>query len=67
MEFCELQSKTLYREWKVKKARFKEIRPNSSVASIRVVNIRRNRFAPDPRQLKNISADLKNPTDPAQY
>ena len=49
---------------KSKKARFEEIRPGRSVARFRVVNIQRDRFAPDSTQLKNKSADLKDPTDP---
>ena len=51
---------------KSKKGRLEEIGSEGSVTKIRVVNIRRVRFAPDPKQLKNKSADLKNPTDPAQ-
>ena len=46
-----------------KKARFEEIRSIRSVARIRVVNIRRDRFAPDPRQLKIYDRG----SGPAQY
>ena len=39
---------------KSKKARFKGIRSGRSVARIRVINIRKIRFAPEPRHLKNL-------------
>ena len=49
---------------KSKKARFEGIRFGRPVARIRVINFRKIRFAPDPRQLKKSrSADLKDPTE----
>ena len=52
---------------KSRKARSKGIRSGRSVAKIRVINIRKIRFAPDSRHLKNRSSDLKDPTDQAQH
>ena len=51
-----------------KKARFEEIGSDRFLVRICVVNIRRDRFSPDPRQLKKKkSVDLKDPTDLVQH
>ena len=52
---------------KNKKVRFKEIRSGRYVARIRVINILKICFAPDTKQLKNRSADLKDLTDPVRH